>query len=114
MHARGALSGLSACMCVGMQLIPVPYGLRVAGDCIHLEEHPEEKVTLLLIMDLIVDDRPLSEIAIRLNSRGLRTREGHEWTPVAIFNLLPRTVDAGPRMFTSDAWVEHRQTRKHA
>jgi Recombinase len=96
-----------------MALIPVPYGLRVASDCIHLEEHPDEKLTLMLIMDLIVDDKPLSEIAISLNARGLRTRAGNDWTPVAIFNLLPRTVDAGPHMFTSSAWVEHRQARAH-
>lgn len=94
-------------------LIPVPYGLRVAADCVHLEEHPEEKRTLMLIMDLIVDDKPLSEIAVSLNDRGLRTRAGHAWTPAAIFNLLPRTVDAGPRIFSSDAWAEYRQSRPH-
>jgi hypothetical protein len=35
------------CMVSHMSLIPVPYGLRVAGDCIHLEEHPDEKLTLI-------------------------------------------------------------------
>ena len=94
-----------------MSQIPVPYGLRVAGDCVHLEDHPDEKQTLMLIMDLIVADVPLSQIALRLNDRGLRTRAGQEWTPVAIFNLLPRTVEAGPSMFASDAWAARPRQR---
>jgi hypothetical protein len=92
-------------------LIAVPYGLRVADDCIHLEEDPEEKHTLMLIMDLIVDDKPLSDIAAALNQRGLRTRLSTSWTPAAIFNLLPRTVEAGPRIFSSETWIELRQAR---
>jgi len=41
----------------------VPFGLRVAADCQHLEEDPTERDILVLMMDLIVQDQPLSKVA---------------------------------------------------
>ena len=29
----------------------IPFGLRISGDCMHLEEHPDEKQVLLLVME---------------------------------------------------------------
>src|SRR5258708_35090409 len=66
----------------------VPYGLRVSDDCLHLEENPEENQVVVSIMEGIVQDRKLSEIAADLNLRGYRTRSGGDWGPGAIFNLL--------------------------
>jgi len=86
----------------------VPYGLRVASDCAHLEEEPAEKQALLLMMDLIVQDQPLSKVARGLNQAGFRTREAHPWSPVSVFNMLPRLIEVGPRIFSSEGWAARR------
>jgi len=83
----------------------VPYGLRVAQDGLHLEENAAEKETLVRMMDLIVEDHSLSRVAEELNGRGFRTRQGALWTASAVFNLIPRLVEVGPRIFSSDEWV---------
>jgi hypothetical protein len=87
----------------------LPYGLQVSGDCLHLEENRLEKEALVLMLELIVQDYPFSRIANELNERGYRTRSGGKWDPVAVFNLLPRMIEIGPRVFTSDAWADRRQ-----
>lgn len=87
----------------------IPYGLQIAGDCHHLEENPAEKEVLVLIMEQIVQDQPLSRIADVLNSKGHRTRQGTKWSPVAVFNLMPRLVEAGPRIFSASDWAERRE-----
>jgi hypothetical protein len=86
----------------------IPYGLQVAGDCQHLEENPAEKEVLMLMMEQIVQDEPLYKVAAELNRRGHRTRQGTKWSPVAVFNLLPRLIEAGPRIFSSEEWAERR------
>ena len=86
----------------------VPYGLRVGSDCVHLEEDAAEKQAMLLILEMIVQDMRLPQIAAELNSRGFRTRTGGDWTPVDVFNLLPRLIEAGPRIFSSEEWVVRR------
>jgi hypothetical protein len=87
----------------------LPYGLQVSGDCLHLEENRVEKEALVLMLELIVQDHPFSRIASELNERGYRTRSGGKWDPVAVFNLLPRMIEVGPRVFTSDEWADRRQ-----
>lgn len=87
----------------------VPYGLRVSADCHHLEENPDETQVLLFIMEGIVGDRRISQIAGDLNRAGLRTRDGREWGPGQVFELLPRLIEAGPRIFSSEEWVERRE-----
>jgi hypothetical protein len=87
----------------------LPYGLQVSGDCLHLEENRIEKEALVLMLELIVQDHPFSRIASELNERGYRTRSGDKWDPVAVFNLLPRMIEVGPRVFTSDEWADRRQ-----
>ena len=55
----------------------IPYGLRVAGDCSRLEEDPEERETLVQMMELIVQDYSITLVASELKSvKGLRTRAG--------------------------------------
>jgi len=41
----------------------VPFGLRVATDCRRLEENPDETQVLILMMETIVQDGPLSQAA---------------------------------------------------
>jgi hypothetical protein len=82
----------------------VSYGLRVANDCLHLEEDPDEMRTLMLMLDLIVEDHALSRVASALNERGLTTRQGRPWSAVSVFNMLPRLIEAGPKIFSTEEW----------
>lgn len=86
-----------------------PFGLRVAGDYAHLEEDPDEMQFLLSMMELIIQDISLFKVAEELNRKGFRMRNGNEWGPVAIFNMLPRLIEVTPRIFSSDEWVERRK-----
>jgi hypothetical protein len=93
----------------GPPLEDVPYGLRVASDCRRLEQSPDEMQVLLLMMEGIVKDCPLSNSVETINERGYRTREGQKWTLPALFDLLPRLIDLGPRIGTSQEWVARRK-----
>jgi hypothetical protein len=87
------------------QLHEVPFGFRIAPDCVHLEDSPEEKRALTVMMEIITQDKPLSQVAAELNRRGFRTRHGAGWTPSDVFNLLPRLVETGPAIFASAEWL---------
>jgi hypothetical protein len=87
----------------------IPFGLRVASDCRRLEENPDEVQVLLLMLEVLVQDGPLSTAAQRINDRGYRTRDGEPWTRTALFYLLPRLIEVGPRLCTSEEWVERRK-----
>lgn len=87
----------------------VPYGSRVANDSTRLEENPPEMNALTLILELIVQDRSLSNMAETLNQRGFRTREGSKWTVVSVYNMLPRLIEVSPRIFATEAWIERRK-----
>jgi hypothetical protein len=87
----------------------IPYGLQVSNDCLRLVENPAERQIIILALDMIVEDCPLSRVAEELNRRGHRTREGQTWTPGALFSLLPRMIEVGPRLFVSEEWTRRRQ-----
>ena len=87
----------------------IPYGLRVAGDCSRLEEDADERAVLVQMMELIVQDYSITLIASEINKRGLRTRSGGFWTPVSVFNMLPRLIEVGPNIFSSDEWETRRE-----
>lgn len=92
----------------------VPYGLRVSGDCAHLESDPKEREVLFQIMELTIQDGPYSGIAAELNRRGYRTRNGQPWTPISVFQMLPRLIEAGPGILNSDEWLQRRKKLKVA
>jgi len=87
----------------------IPYGLRVSDDCTRLVESAPEKEIIILALDMIVEDCALSRVAEELNQRGYQTRDGNGWTPTALFNLLPRMIQMGPRLFTSAEWTTRRK-----
>jgi hypothetical protein len=87
------------------QLHEVPFGFRIAPDYVHLEDDPDEKRALTVMMEVITEDKPLSQVAAELNRRGFRTRQGARWTPLDCFNLLPRLVETGPAIFASAEWL---------
>ena len=86
-----------------------PFGLRVAEDCSTLEENPKEREILLAMMELIIQDGPYSFVAQQLNSRGYVTRRGTKWDPVAVFEMLPRLIEAGPKILSTEEWQRRRQ-----
>jgi hypothetical protein len=86
-----------------------PFGLRVAKDCSTLVEDRAENEALLAMMELIIQDGPYSSVAEELNRRGYRTREGLKWSPVSVFEMLPRLIDAGPRILASENWHRRKQ-----
>ena len=90
----------------------IPFGLKVAEDCSGLVEDPFEKQIIITALDMIVEDCPLSRIAEELNRRGYRTRDGSRWTPVSVFQMLPRLIEAGPGILMSDEWRQRRQRIK--
>jgi hypothetical protein len=86
----------------------IPYGLRISEDCQRLEVDPAENRTLMLMMELLVQDFPYSSIVSDLNEKGLRMRDGKPWTRVAVFNMSPRLIEVGPRLFATDEWNKAR------
>ena len=88
----------------------VPFGLQVAQDPPpRLEENPTEREVLFLIMELTIQDGPYSAIADELNRRGYRTRQGTKWTPVSVFQMLPRLIEVGPKIFATQEWQQRRE-----
>lgn len=89
--------------------IEVPFGLKVSNDCRYLEEDPFEMEVLTSSMELMISECPFTRIADELNRKGFRARNGEEWTPVTVFNMLPRLIEVGPRIFPSEDWAERRK-----
>jgi Recombinase len=87
---------------------PVPYGLKIAEDCTTLEQDVLEREALIVMLEMIIQDKPLSETADELNRRGLRTRNNSKWTPGSVFDMLPRLIEVGPRVFNTEEWVVRR------
>ena len=87
----------------------IPYGLRISDDCQRLEIDPRENQVLLQMMDLVVEDFSFSSIASDLNEKGFQTRDGKRWTQISVFNMLPRLIEVGPRLFSKEDWKTRRQ-----
>ena len=95
-HAEGAFSE------------EIPYGLRISDDCRRLEVDPLENKVLLLMMDLLAQDFSYASIVSSLNEQGFRARDGRPWTRIAVFNMMPRLIEVGPRIFNSRDWEQRR------
>ncbi|WP_446742701.1 recombinase family protein [Silvibacterium acidisoli] len=89
----------------------IPYGLRISDDCKRLEVDPYENAVMLQMMDLLVQDFSYARIVSDLNERGLRMRNGAPWDRVSVFQMMPRLIEAGPRLFADDRW---RELQKHS
>jgi hypothetical protein len=87
----------------------IPYGLRISDDCQRLEMDARENQALMLMMELLVQDFSFSSIVSDLNEKGFRQRDGRRWTPVAVFNMIPRLIEVGPRLFSTNEWEARRQ-----
>jgi len=88
----------------------VPFGLRVSQETQQLEENPSEREILFLLMELMVQEGSYARIADEINRRGFRTRQGTVWSPVTVFEMLPRLIEVGPHVFHSPEWQKRRQS----
>lgn len=87
-----------------------PFGLRVAEEVRMLEEDPAEAAALQAMLGLVIDDEmSFSQAAVALNERGIATRDGQPWTQVRVFEMMPRIVEAAPRILASEDWSASRQ-----
>jgi hypothetical protein len=87
----------------------VPFGMKVSDDCLYLVENPAETEALTLMLELLIADKSMSDVAEGLNTRGFRTRKGVPWTAVGVFELLPRIVEMAPRIYPGKDWSERRR-----
>jgi hypothetical protein len=92
----------------------IPYGLCISDDCKRLEIEPKENEALLLMMELLVQDFSYSHIVSDLNEKGFRQRDGRPWSRVAVFNMIPRLIEVGPRFFSTEEWDKRRRKFSHA
>ena len=87
----------------------IPFGLRIAADCHHLEDDPLETQTLKFMAEMIVQDVSFRSMADALNAREYRTRDGHPWTAASVFKLIPRLIDVAPRLLTGAEWESRKK-----
>jgi hypothetical protein len=87
----------------------IPFGLRVASDCRHLEDDPQEMETLRLLTEMIVQDVSFKSMADALNVRDRRTRDGRPWNAAKVFKLTPRLIEVAPRILSSGEWESRKK-----
>jgi hypothetical protein len=87
----------------------IPFGLRVASDCRHLEDDPLELETLRFLTEMIVQDVSFKSMADALNIRDYRTRDGRPWNAATVFKLTPRLIEVAPRILSSSEWESRKQ-----
>ncbi len=86
-----------------------PFGSRVISGALGLEENPAEMQVLFRMMGLIIEEVPYSCVAAELNRAGFRTRTGREWSPTSVFEMLPRLIEVGPAIFSSEEWPRRKR-----
>ena len=94
---------------IGGQKLPPPYGIEVVPDTARLQDQPEEVEVLRTILESIVVEKGVTQIAADLNERGFTTRGGKAWTSTAVFNLLPRLIETAPEILKRADWQARRK-----
>jgi hypothetical protein len=87
----------------------IPFGLRVAPDCRHLEDDPQEMETLRFLTEMIVQDVSFKSMADALNIRDYRTRDGRPWNAATVFKLTPRLIEVAPRILSTGEWESRKK-----
>ena len=86
----------------------VPFGLKLSGEACQLVDDADEREILFQLMELMVEEGSYARIAEEINRRGFRTRDGSRWTPISVFEMLPRLIEVGPHVFRSAEWEKRR------
>ena len=87
----------------------IPFGLRIAADCRHLEDDPLETQTLKFLAEMVVQDVSFRSMADALNARDCRTRDGQPWNAASVFKLIPRLIEIAPRLLTGSEWESRKR-----
>lgn len=87
----------------------IPYGTRIASDCLHLEDNPTEMEILNTLAEMVVQDLSYQRMADTLNERAFRTRDGKPWTALAVFKLTPRLIEVAPRILSGVEWENRKK-----
>ncbi len=87
----------------------IPFGLRIASDCRHLEDDTLEMQTLRFLAEMIVQDISFTSMADALNVREYRTRDGRPWTAAGVFKLTPRLIEVAPRLRSGAEWESRKK-----
>lgn len=87
----------------------IPFGTRIASDCLHLEENPSEVRVLNYLAEMVVQDFSYNRMSEALNQRGFRTRDGRPWTALAVFKLTPRLIEVAPRILSGAEWESRKR-----
>ncbi len=87
----------------------IPYGTRIASDCLHLQGNPTEMQILNHLAEMVVQDLSYVRMADALNQRSFRTREGKPWTALAVFKLTPRLIEVAPRILSGGEWESRKR-----
>jgi len=87
----------------------IPFGLRIASDCRHLEDDPLEMQTLKFLAEMIVQDVSFRSMADALNAREYRTRDGRPWNAASVFILTNRVIEIAPRVLFGAEWESRKQ-----
>ena len=87
----------------------IPFGLRIASDCRHLEDDPLEMQTLKFLAEMIVQDVSFKSMADALNVREYRTRDGSPWNAASVFKLTPRLIEVAPRILSGAEWESRKK-----
>jgi hypothetical protein len=87
----------------------IPYGTRIASDCLHLQENSAEMQVLNYLAEMVVQDLSYTRMAASLNERSFRTRDGKPWTALAVFKLTPRLIEVAPRILTGSEWESRKR-----
>jgi hypothetical protein len=87
----------------------IPYGTRIAHDCLHLEENPTEMQVLNHLAEMVVQDHSYKRMADSLNERAFHTRDGKPWTALAVFKLTPRLIEVAPRILSGAEWENRKR-----
>ena len=87
----------------------IPYGTRIASDCLHLEDNPTEMQVLNHLAEMIVQDQSYNRMADSLNQRAFHTRDGKPWTALAVFKLTPRLIEVAPRILSGAEWENRKR-----
>lgn len=72
----------------GQRVGRIPYGYRLAADCVHLEEDPDERAVLAEIRQLRREGASLHGIADALNQRGIPDAAGNRVASESVVRVL--------------------------
>jgi hypothetical protein len=87
----------------------IPFGTRIASDCLHLQENPVEMQILNHLAEMVVQDLSYARMADALNQRSFHTRNGKPWTALAVFKLTPRLIEVAPRILSGGEWESRKK-----